>query len=176
MHGAEGRRQGGETGLADELGGDIGVGVQLLVGQALIRVAVLVAGHHPDLTLDGHPPIAGQRHHIAGEPDVVGVGQAGAVDHRRIEADIQTGADVVEGFPMVHMQDERSRRPAGQLDHRRPHVRDAADRLMGLGKLQDDGLTEAFADLDGGQQGLEKRGVNRCQRRVVLLGVVERRA
>ena len=173
VDGSEGAGEKVEARLVDEVPGLVGIGVGrtgLLGGAALVAGARLAGAHRPELALEAG---AEARAHVGGAPrvgDVLLVGKEGPVEHGAREAQLEGTAHVGEVLAVVEMHADQSARALGELDERGPQVVERRERVVALGVREDHGQAGLLGGVERRPRGLEARGVERCDRHVVLLG------
>ena len=174
VHGAEGGCECGHARALHELLRLRRLGVERLVGDALARVAVLVARHDAELALDAHAALLGELHDLRRAGDVLLVGEGRAVDHHRVEANVEAAGDVVDVLAVVDVQHKRRLASRREGQHGGPDVVDREGALVHLSVLQDDGNASLLGRRDRAEEPLEVGGVDRRDGDVVLLCVAER--
>ena len=102
----------------------------------------------PDLGLDGESGGVGEVDGLAGDGDVRGEGQFGAVEHDRGEAVADGLDDLLDALAVVEMQDDGHLGVGGEIADERRHVTGLVIAEQPLEDLNDHRLVLAF----GGQQ------------------------
>ena len=173
VNGTERRGEAVDARPLNEVAGLFGLGVESCVCDALGRVTVLVAGHDAELALDCDPALVSHSDDLAGDANVFLILAQRAVDHARIKADLEALSDVVDVFAVVYMNDERGARAFCELDDGGSDLLDWGVWLVDLGVLQDDWLPGLFANLDGGGESFEERGVDGGKPYIIFFGTGE---
>ncbi len=135
--GADGDRQGVDTGLLDEILDLLGLGV----GRLFCLDIILDTGQHAEFPFDRDVKLMRVFDDFFGQGNVLVVRQVRTVDHDRGEAVVDAGLADLEGITMVEVQADRQVHTEflGHLDRAHRHV--AQHGGIGI-------VASALADLD----------------------------